>query len=146
VKSVGHFSSFCTTEFALFEGDDHYDAVSVLAADSLKAINALRARLVEKKEVQLALDDGRIVPTDVCAGCDLSNGGDHDMLFVSSCKGPCPCMWSEVKRKNLNPRPGPTRQVHFSSHTPDSRAHPFVITQYVRSMPRLQDGDCGDEG
>jgi hypothetical protein len=47
-------SPYDTTEFALFEGDDHWDAVSVLAADSIKEINDL----VKRQEQQL--DDSRI--------------------------------------------------------------------------------------
>jgi hypothetical protein len=91
-KTAG--SPFDTSEIALFEGDDHWDSVAVHARGTLRSINGY----IENPVLEV---DGHQTALDICAGCDLSNG--NDMLCVSSCKGPCPCMWCEVKSEAMNP-------------------------------------------
>jgi hypothetical protein len=85
-------SPFDTTEFCLFEGDDHWDSVSTQAKDSLVEIN----RLI--KTAALRYDDTNCV-IDVWAGGDLSN--QCDMLCVSSCSATAPspaCSAKQEKR------------------------------------------------
>jgi hypothetical protein len=54
-------SPFDTTEFCLFEGDDHWDSVSTQAADSLAEIN----HLIDTAELRYG-DSGCVI--DVWAG------------------------------------------------------------------------------
>jgi hypothetical protein len=71
-------SPYDTTEFALWEDDDHWDSVSVHGKGALGEMNAL----IDSPRVPLP--DGGYADMDVCAGGDFSNTGLGDMNCVSS--------------------------------------------------------------
>ena len=91
-------SPYSTTEFCLFEGDDHWDSVFLNATQSLAEMNELAATpRIELKGAR----SGQIIAFVIYAGGDCSNIAD--MLCISGCNGPYPCPWCHVKRENMNP-------------------------------------------
>ena len=88
-------SPFDTTEFCLFEGDDHWDAVQTQAPETLGEIN----ELIRTASLRCNANGDCAIEVDVWGGGDLSN--QNDMLCVSSCNGPFPCPQCEQPREKM---------------------------------------------
>ena len=84
-----------TRQFCLFENDDHWTSVALLAKRSLAEINVLVAQPV----LQLPeLGENVSVHADIFGGADLSNL--NSMLCIAGCNCACPCPYCEVKKED----------------------------------------------
>jgi hypothetical protein len=89
-----------TTEFCVFEGDDHWDSVALHAAQTLVQINAI----IENPILLLPSLYKEGMPLvsvclDVYLGADLSNAGD--MLCVKGCNCSHPCTQCKQPKEKM---------------------------------------------